>query len=262
MASIEEQVAKLSSDQKHLRMENEKLRHRLGIQEDIAAIRRLQFTYGYYIDKCLYKQVVDLFHPTEGAVRFHGSLWKGKEGVRRLYVGRFSGNFTAGRNGPIKGFLLDHLQLQDIVTVAPDRLSAKMRSRAIMQAGKHHSEPLTGGVLDMVPEQWWEGGIYENQYVRDSVDSPWMFKLLNYQDFWQSTFERGWAKEPHHLMAEFTKKYPEDPFGPDVITPATATWPETHVIPFHYNHPITGEPVSEEEMHAPTITEYKASKQA
>ena len=45
--------------------------------------------------------------------------YKGKAGVRRLYIGRFQTNFTGGKNGPVHGFLLDHPQLQDIIDVAP-----------------------------------------------------------------------------------------------------------------------------------------------
>ena len=37
------------------------LEHELGIQHDIHAIRRLQYAYGYFIDKSQYNEVVDLF---------------------------------------------------------------------------------------------------------------------------------------------------------------------------------------------------------
>lgn len=67
-------------------------------------------------------------------------------------------NFT-GRNGPLHGFLLDHLLAQDIVDV--DMTSgpapiAKMRLRTLMSAGTHESlgeEGVMGG-----QRQWWEGG--------------------------------------------------------------------------------------------------------
>ena len=46
------------------------------------AVRRLQHAYGYYLDKCLYDEVVDLFSDS-GEVRFMGGIFKGKAGVRR-----------------------------------------------------------------------------------------------------------------------------------------------------------------------------------
>lgn len=46
---------------------------------------------------------------------------RGHAGVRRLYGAWFRKFFTQGVNGPVYGFLLDHLQMQDIITVAPVR---------------------------------------------------------------------------------------------------------------------------------------------
>ena len=60
------------------------LSRRLLQREDELDIRKLQHLYGYLIDKCLYNETVDLF-TDDGQVRFFGGVWKGKEGVRRLY---------------------------------------------------------------------------------------------------------------------------------------------------------------------------------
>lgn len=96
------------------------LAHRLGVAEDTLAIQALHNTYGYCtplflappclltteeeysadLDKCLYLQVVDLFED-DGEVRFHGAVFKGKAGVKRLFVDRFGGRFVGGKNGPI-----------------------------------------------------------------------------------------------------------------------------------------------------------------
>jgi hypothetical protein len=65
------------------------LEHQLGVQQDIHAIRRLQYAYGYFIDKSQYDEVVDLFAES-GEVWFHGGIWRGKAGVRRLYIERFA----------------------------------------------------------------------------------------------------------------------------------------------------------------------------
>ncbi len=66
----------------------EQLKHQVGVLEDTHAIRRLQHAYGYYIDKCLYDETVDLF-AEDGEVHFMGGRFKGKAGVARLYFGRF-----------------------------------------------------------------------------------------------------------------------------------------------------------------------------
>ena len=67
----------------------EKLEHELAIQQDIHQIRRLQYTYGYFIDKSQYTEVVELF-ADDGDVWFLGGIFRGKAGVRRLYVEYFS----------------------------------------------------------------------------------------------------------------------------------------------------------------------------
>ena len=79
----------MNTEQKIAQLEAtvEKLANQVGLLEDANAIRRLQYTYGYLIDKCMYAETVDLF-ADDGEVRFMGGIYKGKEGVRRLYIGR------------------------------------------------------------------------------------------------------------------------------------------------------------------------------
>lgn len=102
------------------------MERRLTVREDELDVKKLQYLYGYLIDKCMYNEVVDLF-ADDGEVRFFGGVWKGKEGVRRLYVERFQKRFTYGNNGPIDGFLLDHPQIQTIIDIDSDGKTARLR---------------------------------------------------------------------------------------------------------------------------------------
>lgn len=218
----------------------EQLQHQVGVLEDIHAIRRLQHAYGYYIDKCLYDETVDLFSD-HGQVWFMGGKFKGKAGIRRLYIDRFRTNFTGGRNGPVPGFLLDHPQLQDIIDVAPDRQTALGRARSMMQAGRHR-DFADANRPGWHVRQWWEGGIYENTYVRE--EGIWKLLILNYRPVWHATFEDGWANTPPRFVPPFTRTWPDDPLGPDeLMDPLPELWPATDVVPFHYPHPVTGKPV-------------------
>src|SRR4029077_12554487 len=56
----------------------------LGVLQDQQAIRRLQHAYGYYFDKCLYDEVVELF-TEDPEVHFGAGVYRGKAGARRLY---------------------------------------------------------------------------------------------------------------------------------------------------------------------------------
>jgi len=221
----------------NLQEEIAQLKTRIGLLEDVQAIRTLQFKYGYYMDKCLYDDVVDLY-ADNGEVCFAGGLYRGRAGVRRLYIDRFRKTFADGRNGPIYGFILEHLQLQDIVDVAPDRKTAFGRFRAFMQAGSHVTKK--GPVVPPGLQQWWEAGVYENTYVNDR--GIWKIKRLDYNLTFHGTYEKGWAYWDRPDMAPATMTYPEDPLGPDELINSPQTWPHTSVVPFHYPHPVTGKP--------------------
>lgn len=227
---------------KALQKQLAELSHKLGTMEDVHAIRCLQHKYGYYLDKCLYSETVDLF--AEGCeVRFLGGIFKGKAGAKRLYIDTFRNAFTNGYNGPLPGFLLDHLQLQDVVDVAPDRMTAKARFRTLMQAGAHKDSDAPMAKADREagrpPRQWWEGGIYENTYAKE--DGIWKIKILNYHPFWHADYDKGWAYTKPEYVPAMSKTYPENPTGPDELDPDYhGLWPVTDVIPFHYPHPVTG----------------------
>jgi len=213
----------------------DELADRLGRVEDELAIRKLQHAYGYFMDKCKYEEVVDLFSE-HSETYFLGGVFKGKAGMRRLYCGRLGARFAAGKNGPMHGLLLDHLQLQDVITVAPDRMSAKARFRCFMQGGSHESVP------EVFPA-FWEAGVYENTYVKEG--GVWKLGVLNYNVFFYAPYDQGWGKvKPGYAVPPFSKTYPEDPNGPDELIARHASfWPENKVVPFHYVHPVTGRPV-------------------
>ena len=219
-----------------LRRQVEQLTQQIARLEDTQAVRRVQFSYGYYMDKGLYQEVVDLF-AEDGEVRFMGGVFRGKSaGVSRLYLQRFRNAFTHGRNGPAYGLLLDHMQLQDVIDVSADRRSARGRFRAFLQGGSHVSKT---DRLTSLPLQWWEAGVYENTYVKDA--GVWKIQVLNYCLTWQADYEQGWAHSKPHLGPFFKQTYPADPGGPDEILPdRPAFWPDTAVVPFHYPHPVTG----------------------
>jgi hypothetical protein len=214
------------------------LTKRVTISEDEQAVKKLQYLYGYLIDKCLYNEVADLF-TEDGEVHFFGGIFRGKAGVRRLYVERFQKNFTHGNNGPIDGFLLDHPQLQMIVNVDPDGTTARVRGRSMMQAGRH--KDYTGDTPMMQARQWWEGGIYENQYKK--VGGIWRIHVLNYMPQWHADFETGWAHTRPHYVPFLSTPYPQDPTGPDELKADVWLWPTHKWVPYHKPHPVTGEEI-------------------
>lgn len=213
----------------------EKSVHRL---EDEAAIQRLQMAYGYYIDYNRPEEVAGLF-ADDGVVVFLSGEYVGPEGVMRLYGTWFQNLFTRGRRGPVHGLLLDHFQLQPVISVAEDRKTAKGRFRGML-AGGWHDEAMDWKP-DGPPQQFWEAGVYENNYVREN--GVWKIKRLNYLMQWQGDYETGWAHTTAHLQpAEVA--YPENPIGPDRILPPEewrTTWPNRHPVEMSFAHPVLGE---------------------
>jgi hypothetical protein len=217
-----------------IREEIAALRQRVGMLEDLAAIRRLHFAYGYYIDLCRYDEVVQLF-AADGEVIFLSGIYRGHDSIARLYKGWFQQFFTQGKPGPVDGFLLDHFQMQDIVTVAPDRETAKGRFRALLAGGNHESRPYKPEGL---PDQFYEAGIYENDYVRE--DGVWKIRRLDYVLQWQAEYEKGWTHTTSHLQPA-DKTFPENPVGPDELLPIKrGAWPYRSDVKMHYPHPVTG----------------------
>jgi len=215
-----------------LKRQNAELMDRLGRLEDAADIKRLQFAYGYYIDYCHYDEVVDLF-AEDGEVVFLSGLYKGHKSIRRLYVDWFLQLFNQGRQDADDGFLFDHIQMQDVITVAQDRRTAKGRFRGILLGGSHDIRKYKP---EGVPQQFMESGIYENDYVR--VDGVWKIKRLDYMLQWQADYETGWAHTDSHLH-QAQVLYPEDPLGPDVLIDRNRpTWPYRQDTPVHYAHPV------------------------
>jgi SnoaL-like domain len=96
--------------------------HRVGMLEDAEEIKRLQNMYGYYLDNLLYGQIADLFAEKGAAIEI---------GRRGRYVGKDNiGKFLRdvlgdGQAGLRPGQVINHMQLQPVVTVAQDRQNGR-----------------------------------------------------------------------------------------------------------------------------------------
>ena len=172
----------------------EELEKRLNLLEAESAVRKLQYAYGYYLDKCLYNEVIDLY-TEDGECKFMGAVYRGRPSLKRLYLDRFGQGFTKGTNRNVHGFLLDHAVMQFIIDVAPDGNSAKIRGRKMMQCGTHESV----APKDAPMRQWWEGGIYEMfEYILGS----------GYDASLDATFHSGKILGLYHkLLADFRCDY-------------------------------------------------------
>ena len=210
---------------------------RLGRLEAEAAIRRLHHAYGYFMDYCWYDEVIDLF-AEQGEAVFLSGVYRGRESLARLYKTFLGEVYTKGKPGPIHGFLADHLLMQDIITIADDGQSARLRGRALLVLGSHESRTDRHPQL---PDQLYEAGLYENRYVLEG--GVWKIARLEYALQWQALYEKGWAHTETDLPPT-VPPFPESPIGPDYLIETTRkVWPARSALEFHYVNPVTGKPV-------------------
>ncbi len=197
------------------------LEARVQTLQDTEQIRRLQYVYGYYLDKKLWDEIVPLF--TEDCVV--------EIGGRGQYIGRehvgnlFRKVMGHGQTGLRYGELHNHFQLQGVIDVDPSGQTAKGRWRAFMQVAT-----LGKGAL-------WGEGPYEIEYAK--VNGNWMFKKLHWYPTYYAPYDKGWDKLEQasggaSMMTDH--EFPPDHPPTEKVTP----FPEVSVPPFHYKNPIAG----------------------
>jgi len=195
---------------------------RVGRVDDINEIENLQGSYGYYTDKMLWDEIIDLF-ADDGTLEIGPSgVYVGKEGIRR-YLYSLSG----GKQGPLEGVLNDHFQLQPIVTVASDGLSAKARWRLFLMTGVSGSG--SGGN--------WGEGTYENEYVKQ--DGRWKISKLHWYATFVVPYEGGWLNTNKQAIADYAMGKGVQPDRPPSET--YEPYPGVYVPPFHYKNPVSGQ---------------------
>jgi len=202
--------------------------------EDTKAIEKLTRAYGYYIDKGLWSQVVDLF-AEDGTVQLGGEgIYKGRQGVARqfsMWFGKGMGR-GSGTDGLGKGVLFNHPQFQGIVDVDADGKTAHGRWRTLAQ------------VAWQGRTAFWNEGVYENEYVKE--DGVWKFKHMKFWATYFSPYNVGWDKLGSTAISRSANS-PNKEFPPDELAAEADTkslYPDYYFLPpFHYPNPVSGKEV-------------------
>ena len=197
-------------------------RTRAGRIDDINSIETLQSSYGYYTDKMLWDEVVDLF-ADDGTLEIGPSgVYVGKDSIRRYLL-----SLSNGMQGPLEGVLYDHFQLQPIVTVADDGLTANGRWRLFLMTGVAGSG--SGGN--------WGEGIYENEYVKEN--GVWKIRKLHWYATFVAPYEGGWLSTGRQAVEDYALGRGTTPDRPPSVS--YEPYPGVFVPPFHYPNPVSGE---------------------
>ena len=190
--------------------------------DDINRIENLQGSYGYYTDKMLWDEVVDLF--ADGGTLEIGpsGVYVGKDSIRKYLL-----SLSGGKQGPLPGVLNDHFEEQPIVTVAPDGQSAKGRWRLMLMTGV--SDSGSGGN--------WGEGVYENEYVKQG--GVWKISRLHWYANFVAPYEGGWLNADKKAVDEYAIGKGVMPDLPQ--SESYAPYPGVFVPPFHYKNPVSGQ---------------------
>ncbi len=189
--------------------------------EDIQEIEDLQRKYGYYMDSHRRREVFDLFSDQTESVEIESTgLFLGKEGVRKFFLD----NDLLEKGQKDVPSWINILILMDgaVIDVDPSGNTAKGRWNTWL------AEAMTVGG---VPRQQWVHGYYENEYIKEN--GRWLFKKLHWNVTFFTSFEAGWLRIP--LLGVLNRN---DADGP---APNFHPYPSGFHLPYHFNHPITGQ---------------------
>jgi SnoaL-like domain len=189
----------------------------LELLRDHDAVENLQASYGYYFDKNLWDEVAALFSSNATFEDGQRGVYVGQAHIRRALE-------LFGPKGPQRGWLNNYFQLQPVIHVASDGRTAKARWQGVLQL----SRPNTSGA--------WGLGVYENEYVKES--GRWKISKLHFYATAMSDYDLLWTKGPIPVAGPSTVLPPDRP-----PTEVYRSLPGVYIPPFHYPHPVTGQPI-------------------
>jgi hypothetical protein len=145
--------------------------------EAVRAVKRLQHTYGHYLEAGMWDDLADLF-ADDATGQFGNETVTGKSKLRAHFMQQANRNSA----GLAKGQLNAHLILQPIITVSADGNTVK---------GAWHEAALLGSYGSSAS---WRGGIYENEYTR--VNGKWKISRLHFIEQYVGAYDDYGHKAP------------------------------------------------------------------
>ena len=149
------------------------LQERVGRLNNEDRIRNLQSAYGFYQDRKMWDDVVDLF-ADDGVVEVGGqSVWRGKAGVRHWLE-------TMGPAGLRHGQLNERVPFDVVVEVAPGGNEAWARGIELGLLGEADQE-----------KGWWEVATFKNRFVKEG--GVWKLRELRRFPLMKADVFQGWG---------------------------------------------------------------------
>lgn len=179
-------------------------------------VKRLQRSFGYYLDEGLWSELVELFSDNATLEYARDGVYIGKDRIQAYFS-----VMGQGESGLQPGELNEHFQLMPIITLSDDGFSAKGRWRDIILKGQYGESA------------WWGEGPFENEYVKE--EGVWKISKLHWFQTIMVPYEGGWGlNDDINAGIYVSEQLPPDagmslPYEP---------WPETFLPPFHFDNPV------------------------
>lgn len=194
------------------------LQKRIAVLNEEDKVRNLQAAYGYYVNRKMWDDVVDLF-ADKSAVEIGGvGIYDGKAGVRRAME-------RMGPAGLVHGELNDRPQFDTVVTIAPGGHEA-------------HARGIEMGMLGQADKgtAYWEINVYDNRFVKEG--GLWKIREMRIFQLMRTDYALGWGK------SRIVETAPKGRLAPDRPVPAADVGKQDRIIPaFAAANPVTGKPI-------------------
>ena len=149
------------------------LEQRVTLLNDEDAIRNIQSAYGYYVDRKMWDDVVDLFAKDSSAEIANSGIQRGHEGVRRVLMRMGPAGLSHGE--------LNERPLFDVnVQMRPDGVEAESRGIEFGMLGDKAKG--TAG---------WEISAFRNRFIKEN--GLWKLKAVHVVPVMKADYRDGWG---------------------------------------------------------------------
>jgi hypothetical protein len=187
--------------------------------EDVSAIKRLQRTYGYFVDKGMWADLAEYF-ADDAVANYPAGVFVGKDSIRRhLFLN--VGGVELGETGLGDGRLYNHMNTQPVVHLDPGGRTAKGRWRAFAMFGNFRGNAV------------WAEGIYEMTYVKDG--GVWKIQTLDYHSGFGAPYATGWVNPGDAPRAGSARELAHPPDRERDM--ACEGFPDACQPSYHYDNP-------------------------
>ncbi|GAB1258760.1 hypothetical protein NBRC116494_32620 [Aurantivibrio plasticivorans] len=202
------------------------LEKRISSQEDIEAIRRIAYAYGYFMDNGLIPEVIDLFSENTEYCEISGyGLYRERSGCEKIWRDILAPALSNDAGEHRFGVLVKHYLVKDIITIKDSGDLAEARFDYIGFSG----------FFNVPNRSYNQLGIYRMGFIKE--EGRWKINRFNLSFDTSNFNDNDWGVSPSIRCPRQGAPTPDEPhlfYHP---------FPESGTVPFHFKHPVTNKDI-------------------